>query len=317
MRGPAMSLKANAKINLRLGNIYGHYSAERPRRHTKAPTADLFYEPVEGAEVFWVNPAIDSVDPGMLPPPEGRPFLSFYNQQGYRLATINLKGKRPGRSAEDPAFRLALAAALPALRQVLITRYNYNACILAARLMIEVCKAIGYRARAYTARPVALNGAYLEAVNNLGRPAETAEDYAAIEAAGGKLVTFDNDPEEGDPAGLGAHVVVIAGLPRARWLIDLTIDQANRPAKGIYTAPLMVPLFEPLEVGGPPLEVHLRAGGVLLYYLLEDQAFRQANAWQPDRVPGFADTIAIYGQALAAVNRSTLAFWQALPGALR
>jgi hypothetical protein len=102
--------------------------------------------------------------------------------------------------------------------------FSRGTCILHTRLATMLAREAGIRARPLRCNVVVANGKWLELAEELDRMPETREWRGGEWSLG-----IGHGREVGQP-GYDGHVVVVV---EERWVLDLTLDQANRPQHGI------------------------------------------------------------------------------------
>ena len=116
-------------------------------------------------------------------------------------------------------------------RGEILRTYSRDSCIASTRILIELLEAQRAPARALVVRCAVLNRAAHEMMRR-GTPEPGSEEWLA---AGGWGLGIGY-PGEQLPGRWVGHLVAIL---EERVLVDLSLDQANRPARGIELAPLI------------------------------------------------------------------------------
>jgi hypothetical protein len=120
-----------------------------------------------------------------------------------------------------------------------------DTCVLHARAAQIALQDQGLRAVPFPCQLTVRNPAYVQVAADLGRAPDDVEDHAVLAAAGAWTVAlgFNEEPTEGRYNG---HLVVAV---EGRWLLDLTLNQCNRPACGIVLPPTLALEARPLIQG--------------------------------------------------------------------
>ena len=147
-----------------------------------------------------------------------------------------------------------LVALWPLMADNYLRTKNKTTCVLACRVATDVLRPMGLRAKPVTVGVRAMNDAYARAIEE-DRPPSAEEGAWTVDIGIGP-------PAEGD--GLDAHVVL---LVQDRYLLDLTIDQADRPQKGIHTAPYWLELTGDMKADFMGRGLHLEREGTHLVYV--------------------------------------------------
>lgn len=119
-------------------------------------------------------------------------------------------------------------------RPAILTRFDRSSCLASTRIAVDYLDAFGYRAVPLSVEAILWNRQALTLYERTGSWEEVAR------------ITRGIPPEQpGGPwsVGLGhgegvGHVV--AWLPTERVFVDLSLDQASRPHKGLATEPVVV-----------------------------------------------------------------------------
>lgn len=176
------------------------------------------------------------------------------------------------------------------VREEIRADYVPNACILAARVATLALREFGVQAEAVAAELDAFSPAYVRMVEygrSLGREL-TEEEVGRFAAEGAWRMSVTAEParpgvlDHRSPNGYQGHVVVIA--EDRRWLLDPTLDQVNRPQKGLVVEPPFAYRIMPDDWEG--LVVRNEAGVVVAYRLTPGRRdFTKAPDWRSRREP--------------------------------
>jgi hypothetical protein len=181
--------------------------------------------------------------------------------------------------------RLAtLVVSVPTLRAAML-RYvpRRDACVLATRSLIDCCSQLGLRARAIcvealVANPQAWATASAARRANPGMSIEAFYEHlvaAGYQGEGWTVSIGSPDAPANEPWSWAGHLVAVV---EERWMIDLTLDQANRPQHGIVLEATA------LEAGsfqdGGVLEAQIGSCGVLWLPRSADRSFERLPDWE-------------------------------------
>jgi hypothetical protein len=163
----------------------------------------------------------------------------------------------------DPALVLVALAAVG--RPIMLEYVERSSCIAATRMGLEVCRYFGIAARPQSVR--------MMAVNALARAAITAGEEPDW-AAGAWSVGIAGNGQPQTPGGWDGHLVLVAD----RTLVDLSLDQASRPAKDL---PLNAATFRLDDTFDHGEWVHYRLGpATVSYQQTRDLTWRTSPDWQ-------------------------------------
>jgi len=144
--------------------------------------------------------------------------------------TTSVWGLAPCQEAKLKALMDSACAVFPRL-------YRPDGCIAAGRVLLRVLERLHVRARALPVVVEVANPVLVELIERHGRCYETAEEAQRWADAGAWQVSLGLPDTEPQPGRWPGHLVVVA------WegvVLDLTLPQCNRPAKGIRLAPVAV-----------------------------------------------------------------------------
>jgi hypothetical protein len=151
---------------------------------------------------------------------------------------------RPASRAQSARSRQVIDVLLREAPPLLATRFRPDCCIGAARLALQALRGAGLSAAAVPAEAIVVspeahrrNEAYRAA--NDGRPAPKELVETWFDEPDGRCwaISIGGNYRPEDPAFWGGHLVVLA---EDRWLIDLSLPQANRPERGIELTPVAI-----------------------------------------------------------------------------
>lgn len=159
-----------------------------------------------------------------------------------------------------------LAAAYP---EVTHGRWKAEACLPASAMALRVLAAFAIRARAVPVQLMCYNPAWAARLLE-ERPAPRSPEEAREWAEAGCYsvgIGFPMSPTANDPGHWNAHMVVVTDSPllQTQVLIDLTLGQAARPAKGMDLAPTLIYPVVPGFEDGAPVMLQDVQGSLLAY----------------------------------------------------
>mgnify|MGYP001324500601 CR=1 FL=1 len=184
------------------------------------------------------------------------------------------------------------------VRSMIRAHFADDSCIATAGVVVDLLRDLGIAAEAVPCHRIALNHPYMEwaaAKQRLIPLTDEEGDEAA--AAGGRMVIMAGVPRDDEEvktlAGVlchmrhgqtqsdgeerfPGHVVVIATVDGARFLIDLSIDQVRRPQYGMNPAPVALAVTRPFFQEGDMLIVR-HEDTTLIYERIDNQSFRESN----------------------------------------
>lgn len=159
-------------------------------------------------------------------------------------------------------------------RPLILADFRADSCLASTRVAFDVLRAAGVRVKPMVTESVALNAQVCAAID-----ADRSLDEDDV-AAGARLVQTDLTLARHDTKRFPGHLVAV--LPDDRLLVDLSADQVDRPAKGIYVpGPVVIPLTATWERGDHYAGLDLAFGGRLLYRRVRNPAldYRAAKDW--------------------------------------
>lgn len=170
------------------------------------------------------------------------------------------------------------------LRARLLQNYDPDSCIETTAATVDLLKGLGVESYPLTVVVAVMNEPLWRASQKLERfPAVGAVDYPP-DGYGVGVGMYSSVVPKGKWG--GGHLVTIA---ERKWLLDFSIDQANRPQHGIELGQLVLPIDERFLRGDYDGQDGLgkiyRHGNVWLAYTtkLADKTFKDTPAWTVHR----------------------------------
>jgi hypothetical protein len=158
---------------------------------------------------------------------------------------------------------------LLAARPTMLEYVRVDSCIASTKMGYEVLRYFGVPAVPRAVRMAAFNRTAWQAVEAGQVPDWEGTDAWSVAIAG-----------QGAPqtrGGWDGHLVL---LVHGRLLLDLSLDQADRPKKGIHLAPTMLLIPDPAAfTAGEWVRYEHEDGTVLGYQRLDDQGWRASRDW--------------------------------------
>lgn len=165
-----------------------------------------------------------------------------------------------------------LVDGLPAL--MVEQGYKRDTCILHTRLAVDTLRAAGLRARPLAAQVAVFNEAFAELARALGRMPAKGDDIP--DEAWSVHIGYGT-PVAAERPGYDGHVLAIVN---ERYAVDLTLDQASRPLKGIVVGPHWWEVREGF-LTGEAVEIFARAGSYVRYEAMPgERGFLSAGDWR-------------------------------------
>jgi hypothetical protein len=166
-----------------------------------------------------------------------------------------------------------IEAARLRVRPIVLSRFNKFSCVASARVLIDCLTYFGIKAEPYPVTAFIINGVgreMIEAGDSLEEVYQIAMEHTVEDPEGPWTVGLGHD--DGDPEGAG-HVVVY--LPEKDAFMDISLDQINRPHKGID--------FPPMVMSGRPDETLSFVddnGAAIIYYPDPPGRFQKSPNWR-------------------------------------
>jgi len=123
------------------------------------------------------------------------------------------------------------------IKEVLGYYFNDNSCINSTRVLLEIFRTFGLAARPFAVRALVFSRAFMERAEREGRIPQTDEELRLWCAEPGVYSVGIGFGAPGMPDGRWpGHLVLRAGI---HYLLDATIGQGSRPARGIQLPDLL------------------------------------------------------------------------------
>lgn len=166
----------------------------------------------------------------------------------------------------DPKYYAELGTII---RQQILSKYREDSCIATTRATVSTLKLLRVDVFPLSVRVAIANRPLYEKAAELGRfPEVGSPEY----------------PGDGYGLGIEQHVVAIA---ERKWILDYSIDQANREEYGIRLIPLVIPTTE-TWLRGRAGHLVFRHEDSFLYYtaLPGDKWYEASPNWEGESRPG-------------------------------
>lgn len=182
----------------------------------------------------------------------------------------------------------------PIMREI---GYSQRTCVLQTRIATVVLREQGVRARPLACDLLVGNAAWLRLMGELGR-------YPNVNEFRGEEWTVGVAAENPDPAvpGYNGHVVTVV---EEAHVLDLTVDQASRPQKGIVLTPVRWIAPGGFLTGEAPALFDV--GGCLVKYDARprDEDFMRAPDWtEPVKTGGRVARVNPLPRVRAAISQA-------------
>ena len=219
-----------------------------------------------------------------------------YQTPGQQGQTWKRDRKKAGPFSPEMTTLAALDLARGVIRGMIRAHFADDSCIASTGLVVDMLRDMGVAAEAVSCHVIAANEAYMAWAATRERLIPmTNEEANEAAAAGGRLIVMAGAPVPGQtPRTLATvlwhddkdapgenerypgHVVAVATVNGARFLIDLSIDQIERPNYNIFPVPIVLPIQARFVEEGDALVVR-NNGMTTIYERTADQAFRESN----------------------------------------
>lgn len=203
-----------------------------------------------------------------------------------------------------------LATLLHVARAEVLRDFRADSCIASTRVAVDALAYFGIPARPLSVKAAYYNRQAAEHAARIGRLLESPEETIAWSKEDGSWgIGIGYAPDESaqtDAEKWAGHLVAIAG---DRLLIDLSLDQADRPQYDIKFAPVSFRLSTEEQAMFLQPEGRIERfyrGGILFYTAFpHDQSFQNSQNWPSGQADGAtARTIERIAQALRII------YWQ-------
>lgn len=197
-----------------------------------------------------------------------------------------------------PPLDLVMRTLRDDTRPAMRARFNANSCVAATKVVVEVARAFGYRAKSVEVEVAAYNAkAWQAIVDGHGNDMED----------GSKIVAIEPGDREDPGAWPGAHMVALVA---GDWFVDLSLDQMSRPDHDLPLEAMTVRLdADNLAVfidGGWVGLDDPETGSVVTYRQVEERApYRDSPDWaKTERTDDLADVTCRLIAARAAGDKT-------------
>lgn len=156
-------------------------------------------------------------------------------------------------------------------REEILKFFKPDSCIASTKVAIKVLQHFRIGARPQAVMLEIMNAKFMELFDQKGGYPQSKDESQAWLAAGAHLIVIDE-------SGLG-HIVAIV---MDALLIDLSIDQAHRPHKGVVMTPAagILPSMASFVTNGVCYEA---SNCRISYCPIDNQVFRTSNDWRKGR----------------------------------
>lgn len=166
--------------------------------------------------------------------------------------------------------------------------FNPDSCVLATRVACLAFTEVGIPASPLACRLDILNAPYVRAIADGwkgqpwdgGEPLDEEHERHVIESGAWSVILGDprNEgvPRPNGSRGFNAHLCT---LVERKWLLDLTLHQASRPAKGIVLDTHYVDVDSAFVRGAVPIVVGNEDGCLARYQVVQRNDFLNAPDW--------------------------------------
>lgn len=170
-----------------------------------------------------------------------------------------------------------LQAVADAARAAVLRRFRPDSCIATTRVVIETLRYFGVPARPWAVNMIMFNAAAWPLAVAKVPATDWPEDAWSV---GFAAAGFAKDGTA-DPDNVG-HVVALAATPAGRRMVDASIDQVGRPAKGI---PAMRPMIGDVPAEFDPADQSVglvlhEAGVTVIYTGSASRVFATSPHWR-------------------------------------
>lgn len=176
-----------------------------------------------------------------------------------------------------------LAAVMDAACSILPKRYRPDSCIAATRILVDVLTELHVPVRPLAVTVHIFNQAFVERSDQEGRLPSGPDELNCwlTECGAWSIGLGELDPDSvPEPGRWNGHLAAVAW---GHILVDLTVAQANRPAKNINLPALVVHLNEEELTGQKRKAIAINDCEVYYRARPENRSFLRAIDWQHPR----------------------------------
>lgn len=207
-----------------------------------------------------------------------------------------------------------LATLLHVARREILQDFRPDSCIASTRVACDVLAYFGIEARPLVVRAAYYNRQAAEHAARIGRLPESPEETVAWSEEDGSWgigIGYGGEAEQ-DPEKWAGHLVAIAG---DRLLIDLSLDQADRPQHDIKFVPLSFRLSAEEQTMFLQPEGHIvrfYRGGILFYTAFPaDRSFEDSPNWRSGPTGANWQTSAASARTIERIEQALrIIYWQ-------
>jgi hypothetical protein len=165
-------------------------------------------------------------------------------------------------------------------------RYNPDCCLDAGAVVLDVLDHFGITGKALCAKAHVVNQEAQQWIEQYGKVALQTDPPKIIQEWHDRKCKLVGIGYENGKPGYAGHLVVICPYPEGRYgqvLIDISIQQADRPDFGITLQPVIAEASPEFVEGKEPLLLEME--GILLRYEAEPgrDDYRETPAWHHTR----------------------------------
>lgn len=194
---------------------------------------------------------------------------------------VALAAPNHGQNSREARLKMVIDLILRYGRQEILKDFRPDSCIASTGLVIDVLKFFGFSAAALPVQVTIFNPPMAERWLREGIPESPDVTLAWEKEDGSWALGLGFGPKEnGNASGYIGHLVA---LVEERIVIDLSLDQANRPARSIALSPMAFEVPEEFLSGEGQME--FTAGGCALFYRLRkfDRSYLRSKDFTDNR----------------------------------
>lgn len=163
------------------------------------------------------------------------------------------------------------------VRAHILKEYGPASCIATTRATVDVLRKRHIDVFPLAVYAVVVNTPVMEWARENGRfPVAGTDEYPP----NGYALSIGSDEQR--PEQWKGHLVAIA---ERKWLLDYSIDQANRAKYGLFFEPLVVPIDEAFLRGRSKVVYEFYGSFVYYQAIPGDKTFKASPNWEGERAP--------------------------------